>query len=88
MAATLEGVSGFDELRHLFVEFADPVLLFGTHFVLVVLDKGDIFGVLYLAPFSIIFSRNILLLFFGSPVLLFTGLTETNRLKFLTALHI
>lgn len=87
MAPTLEGISGFDVVCHFLVEFADPAFLFGSHFVLVVLNEGDIFGVLYLAPFSIICTRDILLLLFWSAIVLLALFCEAGWFKFFTVFH-
>ena len=46
MTSALEGVPSFDVFCHLLIEFANPSLLFGTHLVFVVLNVGDIFGML------------------------------------------
>lgn len=88
MAATLESIPFFDVVSHLFVEFADPAFFLGPHLILVVVNVGDIFSVLYLAPFSIILSRDILLLLFWSSIVLVTCLEEAGWFEFLILFHI
>lgn len=66
MAAALQGVTGFDESGHLFVELMSsrlrkwlPSLLFGFKLGTVVLHKDYIFGVLNLVPLSIFLLRGV-----------------------------
>jgi len=46
MAPTLKRIPCFDVICHFFVEFADPAFFFGSHFILIVFNEGDVFGVL------------------------------------------
>jgi len=88
VTSTLESIPGSNVHRHLFVELAHSALLFGSHLLFVVLNESDIFCVLCLAPFSIIFSRNILLLLFRSSILFLAVLEAAGRLKVIIVFHI
>jgi len=46
MASTLESISSFDVICHLLVKLTESTFLFGSHFIFVVLNERNIFGVL------------------------------------------
>ena len=87
MRSALEGISGPNVLSHVLEQFVGPSFFFRPHLSFVVLHEDNILSVFFLAPNTILWTRNIFLLLLWGAIVLLTAGTVVLRNKFFAVFH-